>query len=346
MVFKGVSNGGNCNGCGWVMAQGKIVSDTPGQFKKFAKELGYAVSYIKIHSEGGDLSAALELGRMFREQKSTLEIGRTEPMKDADPWHTSTDGRCLSACAYAFLGGYYRDVPEDSELGFHQFFDADILSNIAERAFTGAERLQDQYVVGVIINYLIEMGVSTELYPLVASTSPGDMQRITKAKAVELRIDNIADPLSSWKFLPFGKGLVAQTNNSLSGRRIRLYCSSGGIYHLAFFFPNNDQKEDGTAKWGPETLFTENYKKLKITVGDQQWPSRFNLFTYTRDKSEMVFVFDIPKKAALEAAANSRFAIYPERDVPRVHSYFFGELGVANVDGDARIPQIALRNCI
>ena len=345
MIFKNVSNGGNCAGCGWTMAEGEITSETPNRFREFIKLDEFSGKYVRINSNGGDLAAALELGRLFRKRKSTLEVGKTVPMADTEDWFEGEAGRCLSACAYAFLGGTTREVPDKSELGFHQFFDGDILSNIAEKAFTGAERLQDQYVVGVLINYLIEMGISTELYPLVAATPPGNMKLLGKSEALGLRVDNSDNPTSGWKFVPFGKGLVAEIGNSTSRRRVRLYCTGSGSHHLAFFIPNSssDGKEAG---WEPEKFFAGRYNNLTLTVKKNVWPTKFNLFTYSKDKSELIFVFDMSRKAASSIASNDELRIWPSKDVPRADTYFLTELSVAGIGGDLRIPKLALKNCI
>ena len=342
MEFKSVYNGVTCPDCNWILAQGKITRETPDKFRRFKNQID-PTRFIYLHSEGGDLAAAIELGRLIRETGASVSVRESVKAEyGSDITYNNKEGSCLSACAYAFLGGTSRSIEDGSVLGFHQFFDGDILSNLTEAAFTGAERLRDQYVVGFIINYLIEMDISTELYPLIAGTAPGEMRILSREEAVSLRVDNSSDPDSGWRFVPYGRGLVSEFENPVSGRRVRLYCSDDSA-HLAFFFRNNTPGED--ADWAPEDLFPR-YPNLSVRDGNRRWKAHYNLFSYTKTKSDLIFVFDIPKDAALSIAESGNLSIYPDSVVPRSDSYFLAELDIKNISGDPRIPKIALRNCI
>lgn len=341
MVIQSVGNGGNCNTCGWIMAQGEITAETPKLFERLVASGEITPTYVRIHSPGGDLNGALELGRLFRKHRTTVEVGRS--VQRDENWWSEEDGggECLSACAYAFLGGHFRDISSDGKLGYHQFYDRDVISNLAEAAFTGAERLRDQYVVGVIINYLIEMGISTELYPLIAATEPGDMRILTREDAMRLRIHNIEDPVSEWRLLPFGNGLVSEVGYATSDTRVRLYCS-GKKQHLTYIFRNETPGKD--ADW--LSSVTPFFNSLLSSDGKQKWPAKFNQIAYDSKKTTLFFVFDIPQEAAKAMADASFFSIESTLGLPRAVEGFFRGLAVGLIAGDKRMPKLALKNCV
>ena len=157
MRFVLQGNGGNCTGCEWVLAEGKITSDTPKKFSEFIEASGFSPSNILINSRGGNLLAGLELGRLFRKVAATVSIGSSE--RDEYGFFKQTAGVCISACAYAFLGGSTRWLTEGDKLGFHQFFDKRAIADLDADIFDGNDRYLDQLVSGFVANYLIEMGI-------------------------------------------------------------------------------------------------------------------------------------------------------------------------------------------
>lgn len=166
MTFEDQWSGGNCAGCSWIAASGEITADTPEAFRQFMgdRDRLYLYETVTFDSPGGNLGAAIELGRLLRKAGASVSVGRSEPMKDLPHLEERVPGgRCESACVFAFLGGAARWV-EAGELGIHQFYTPDG-TNIPTAA--------TQQIMGQIVMYLIEMGISPELLTL-ASRIPGD----------------------------------------------------------------------------------------------------------------------------------------------------------------------------
>ncbi len=77
-----------------------------------------AGSDVYLDSTAGDISAGMELGRLFRQARVNTHVGawrasnrRTQPALPAT---------CLDACAYAYLGGVYRWAPSGRDrIGLH-----------------------------------------------------------------------------------------------------------------------------------------------------------------------------------------------------------------------------------
>lgn len=364
MEFRSVSNGGNCGECGWVMAQGEITRNTPDRYRQFLaeqeKEFGSKlISYgVRLHSSGGDLGAALELGRLFRRDEVVTSVGKTVPL-DATPWFLTEAGECLSACAYAFLGGTTRSLETggfDNRLGFHQFFDLDILSNIAEPVFTGAERLRDQYVVGVIIEYLIEMGISTELYPLIAEIAPGEMLSLSRDQTETLRVVTLSRG-AYWDLVPMGTGLVAESK-MLQGRRriLRIYCRDPNNVHLTFYNQNrqnlNEQGRQRIDEYNARVMagisevgFERHAGNLFVKIADQSWPIRFNQYLFEPQQRFEIYDFSIPAEAVRNLATASGLRIGSNIEMVRAESGLFDNVSFEWRPGDPKTLNLIMRNC-
>ena len=62
----------------WIMAEGEITTATPGVFRKALKQMGKRKLPVIIRSPGGQVNAALEIGRMIRKAKLDVAVGWTK----------------------------------------------------------------------------------------------------------------------------------------------------------------------------------------------------------------------------------------------------------------------------
>lgn len=114
---------------------------------------------VLLNSEGGDLNEGLRLGRAIRAKDLETTIGIFQEM------HSPLPGECLSACAYAFLGGTERFVGDDNRLGFHRFAIA------GESQMAGPTGLVlGQMLSANVVSYIVEMGVDARLFTRAAET--------------------------------------------------------------------------------------------------------------------------------------------------------------------------------
>lgn len=175
MTFISSSKGGNCNECEWTAAEGEITKDTPRAFME-ASAQGQIHPNIVISGFGEDLEAGMELARLFRATGFRVKVGDTR--YDSNNFvSTVVPGECRGACALAFLGGTRRIAPyedrnghepQDYRLVWTKPSGTSILTNISEAAFDADDRIKEQIAVGSFVQFLIEMGVSAELYARLA----------------------------------------------------------------------------------------------------------------------------------------------------------------------------------
>ena len=190
MRFAMAATGGDgC--CVWVAAEGVITAATPADFQAFLKEQDagwpdvrqYA---IRLNSPGGDLGAGMQLGDLIRQNHFATEVGSTWagiPPGRLIQVNTKTPGTCLSACAYAFLGGVTRTA-KAGEIGFHQFGDS---SQVAAADRTS----QAQATTGILIQYLNYMGVNPEALALASATPADKIAKPDEATMIRLRITTV-----------------------------------------------------------------------------------------------------------------------------------------------------------
>lgn len=120
----------------WISAEGAIEAGTPAQLKRILKKLGRRKLPIIVNSPGGNVDAALQLGRIIRKNKLDIAVGitrfsdcwpgmkdcRANDRKGAAYFGIASDGSamCNSACPLMFAGGVGRVVGGWAHLGVHQ----------------------------------------------------------------------------------------------------------------------------------------------------------------------------------------------------------------------------------
>ncbi len=127
---------GNCGDqCAqWISAEGQITRRTSDDFSAVLDKIGRNKIPVFIHSRGGDVSAALEIGRMLRAHQLSVSVthtlfegcvpGRSQCNDSINDRGyvgrpTSRAAICASACAYILAGGVNRYVAPSSLVGIH-----------------------------------------------------------------------------------------------------------------------------------------------------------------------------------------------------------------------------------
>jgi hypothetical protein len=210
----------------FVIAEGTLDRGAPERFDKLPwEQIGGDTYQVLFNSPGGNLDAGLKLGRAIRARNMHTVIGSWDAI---DPLKEKVDNAvCLSACAYAFLGGVNRNISKGSQIGFHQF------------ALPGGEQLQGpgglsggQQVSADVISYLVEMGVDARLFSLASSAASDKMFYPTPDQLAHY---DVVTPKGFDHFLlePFEKGIVAASSRLDTARdydevtRLTAFCRDG-----------------------------------------------------------------------------------------------------------------------
>ena len=227
MKFSLAGNSGNCNGCEWIAAEGEIVSETPLKFQNFIAENGAHNRTVVLNSGGGNLIAALEFGTTIRELGLWTSVGKTVTHSDLGPPHEDrVDGKCASACVYAFAGGVER-FSSGGNLGVHQFYG---INNSAPTAET-------QAIVGLLLIYLMQMGVDLEVLAQSLFTRPNEIHWFSETDIREYSLTTEDNEYSEpWKLEPYKDGLVVTAThhaNTTETAQMTFFCrKSDGRWRL------------------------------------------------------------------------------------------------------------------
>jgi hypothetical protein len=118
---------------------------------------------VVLESEGGSVSAALEIGQTIREKGFATSV--------------SPDTLCASACALVWLAGSTRFRSEASHIGFH-----------AAYVVTDGKPVESGVANALVGAYLNQIGLSQEAVIFVTSAPPEGIEWLTNANATQIGI--------------------------------------------------------------------------------------------------------------------------------------------------------------
>lgn len=204
MTFESEGTGGNCAWCSWIAAKGEITADTAARFESFVRVNQGGKCYgVRIHSPGGSLVGGMRLGEMFRKYGCSVTVGDSIPYVDAGkatPWKEEKPGFCFSSCAYALLGGKVRGVEEGSRFGVHQHYISGKRSDVMLREQAEADSMAIQVLSGLLVEYVMRMGVDARLITLAAlQPDRGNIPSMSRKALEELRVvTDVAPQAAPW----------------------------------------------------------------------------------------------------------------------------------------------------
>lgn len=139
---------------GRLLATGTI---DPGSAERFAAEIAKRGAYVKtvvLHSPGGSVRDAMQIGRLIRERKFNTEV--------------EDGGYCASSCPLIFAGGVERIAGPKAAIGVHQVFAAANSPGAMADGMNNAQRVSAECQ-----RYLRDMGVDSQVW-IHAMETPKD----------------------------------------------------------------------------------------------------------------------------------------------------------------------------
>lgn len=217
----------------WISAEGTIEAGTPALFKRLLKALGGRQLPIVVNSPGGNVDAALQLGRMIRKNNLDIAVGTTEfsgcspQMKNcrdddskAAPYlgiAYDSGAMCNSACPLMFAGGVRRVVGEWAYLGVHQitttYHREKLLYRTTYKIVNGKKKVLSTKVVSRknagsyktyemskavekrLSGYLKEMGIGQGVLDVMKATPASDIRQIEPDDMLEMKLVTSLDSL-------------------------------------------------------------------------------------------------------------------------------------------------------
>lgn len=146
----------------YIYIYGEIDSDDESQFETFngLYPINKKFPPVYINSPGGDIDAAIHIGRILRQRSATIE--------GMDMIHPANQVICDSACVLIAAGATERNL---LQIGLHTGF---IQKRIKGERYTIIPlKNEDMYKT---YNYLNEMGISSEVSKIISKTNFDDMR--------------------------------------------------------------------------------------------------------------------------------------------------------------------------
>jgi hypothetical protein len=141
---------------------GKITQSDAKALQELSADMEHDALSVHLDSEGGDVSAAMQIGRLIRKYEGTTFI-----VHDLNDGHDPLDIKCYSSCALIFIAGVLR--LNSGQLGLHRPYLAS-----APRSRQAVEK-QVPLMLSAIKQYITEMGITDNFYEQMVNTEPSQM---------------------------------------------------------------------------------------------------------------------------------------------------------------------------
>jgi len=163
LVRADVSVHGRTESSVFVDILGTITNQDPKTFENAIEDLGNRRLYARLDSVGGDVFAAMHIGRLIRKHDGVTII--------------SVPSKCYSSCALLFISGVMRH--NLGELGLHRPYQLSVLQS-RQTMETQLPRM-----LALLREYVTEMGIAENFY--------GQLVNTEHTKTVIYRIDSSAN---------------------------------------------------------------------------------------------------------------------------------------------------------
>ncbi len=234
----------------WISAEGTINANSPQMLKSLLKTLGGRRLPVIVDSPGGDVSAAIAMGRTIRQNRLDVAVARTwffgcQPDAKGCKANDGKGSRyigipfvlgsyCASACPLMLAGGVRRLVGPQSYLGVHQitttFVRTRLLYRTTYRVVRGKKRIIDTKIVSRknagsyktyemdaaleknLAAYLKEMGVGEGVLQTIKNTPASSIHQLVPDSMLRMNLVTSLDSVDLLTGAPVCKTVPAAAN--------------------------------------------------------------------------------------------------------------------------------------
>ncbi len=217
---------------------------------------------VYIDSSGGDVEAAINIGRIIRDYSFSTFIGKFllnhERSRELIVAREFVAGNCMSAATLIFLGGRLRYFSEESKFGVHQF---------SFRNPSPADVGHSQVLSAKIARYIADMGVAPDFLELSASVASG-IKLLDENDLRRLQVVTGGQTDVSWTIQGFGMLYVRGERDSLYGhQKVALgYAKGGGFLFYAMIEAQGRNEE---LLGFPVVEIVTNGEQSRIDISDR-----------------------------------------------------------------------------
>lgn len=210
----------------WIYAEGRIVGSTAGKFNQVLRRAERKPLLLVIQSGGGDVRAALAMGRAIRANKMNVAVGYAFSLncKSGDDFCekvlkskqisngflTNRPAYCASACTLILAAGVERIAIPASIVGTHQILNKPMFQRVFFREryvmIRGKKKVisktitKRETIIGKattklapgfeteLQRYIKSMGVGSDFLSFYAKASPSSIYKMTPAERLTTKI--------------------------------------------------------------------------------------------------------------------------------------------------------------
>lgn len=219
----------------WIFADGRITSGTPGRFRKVLKQVGDRKLPVLLRSPGGDVNAAMDIGRLIMAKKLDTVVADARFAK-CGPREKSCEfakikapvypgysdmsrSYCNSACTLILAAGAKRISAPNASVGLHQiqttwYRDRQRILE-TYRVVKGKKKVVSRKVVSSkrttwtstklpkgfrnkLVTYFKAAGINQQILDYMDKAPPGRLYFANPAELVALRLVNDTSKVSNY----------------------------------------------------------------------------------------------------------------------------------------------------
>lgn len=210
----------------WIYAEGDIVAGTAAKFSRVLRAAGKPPLLLVIQSRGGDVRAALTMGRAIRARKMNVAVGYAHSLACPNDDKFCNDtlkskqisrgflsnqaSYCASACPLILAAGVERIAISDSIIGTHQIITKPLFQKvfyrekyvmvrgrkeIISRTITKREIITGKTTTKLtpdfeaeLVHYVKSMGVGGNFLDYYAKAPPSSIYKMSASERLETKI--------------------------------------------------------------------------------------------------------------------------------------------------------------
>ena len=182
----------------WIAAEGEIEPGTAAAFADILKRLGGRRLPILIHSPGGSVVDAIEIGQRIRAERLVVAVARTLAASCPETGSRCADGpgeaitggaKCASACTLILAGGVERMVGPNPLVGVHQITTLVKETEGSEHLTTTHKIYEQDGADAAVASYLTAMDVGEPAIKWMRATPAASIHWLS---AADLRASGLA----------------------------------------------------------------------------------------------------------------------------------------------------------
>lgn len=342
MQFYEGWNGGNANAAYWIAAIGTIEADTAEKFTAFIKEKQPNGNKIVFHSPGGDLIGGMQLGNEIKKLGLNAFVANSINNPDnleASGGKTANDfapGKCLGACAYAFLGGKQRVLDVSDFGGFYRGMQGSQLGFQPLYATKEAAKTEEGALkAGKIINYILGMGVNPELLARLAQDKASI--ELTTNELARLNITN-TQAFTAWTVEPYKQGFVIAAKNKNA--------NSNQVEQITALCKSDPKKPELLLTSAPvdfdNDAFIAAEQAVFLTNGEQEYTVGKDKVHIRNTEKNAYFTIVLEEATFKQLVSGNHF--YVQLRLPTAAGNFWAKVNITRKD--KQFFKLLLTNCI